>query len=109
MSEKERYLIVYEQAGQGCDHTIGCGVRIERFIGWWSEVLPHAEQEVWDMSTDEQKITSARIYRDPPACTLDVALIRAKALAMKGGQKQTEDRERAEYERLRRKFEGGQP
>src|SRR5574338_52351 len=77
MSEKERYLIVYEQAGQGCDHTIGCGVRIERFIGWWSEVLPHAEQEVWDMSTDEQKITSARIYRDPPACTLDVALTRA--------------------------------
>lgn len=106
MSEKEHYTIVYRQAGEGCDHTIGCGVRIERFTGWWSEVLPHAEQEVADMSTDEQTIVSAEIYRGPPAVSLDVALIRAKALAMRGAQKQTEERERAEYERLRRKFEG---
>lgn len=106
MSEKEQYTIVYRQAGEGCDYTIGCGVRVEQLTGWWSAVLQHAEQQVWDMSTDEQTIVSAEIYKGPPMARLDVALIRAKALAMRGSQVQTEARERAEYERLRRKFEG---
>jgi hypothetical protein len=26
------YLIVYKQKGEGCDYTIGCGIRIERIV-----------------------------------------------------------------------------
>ncbi len=107
-----KYLVIYEQFGEGCDHTIGCGIKVEIFDSskmWWSNLLPHVEATVADLSHPTQTIKSASVYKfeHGPVWSADVALIRAKALAMRDANMADETRERVEYERLRKKYGGG--
>jgi hypothetical protein len=106
-----KYLIVLHQVGDGCDHTIGCGTRVEVFTApSRAAAIVHSEDLVRELTSPDQTIADATVYAidDSITTALDVATIRARALAMRAAER-GEDDERREYERLRRKYETPRP
>lgn len=95
-----QYTLIIWQREEGCDYTIGCGVRIEEFSAIDRDM---AEQKARDFMRDmvhrECHIKRARLLPAEYARDIDVTSINARA-----DKDNEEERERREYERLREKF-----
>ena len=129
----KRYLLIREQAGEGCDYTIGCGLDWtivegesleavveelrQRATATADEYADFEEARGYDVKDHEMPwfdeygehtIGSARLYEIGDAVELHVdewqGQWKAAEEAAEEGAKQ--DIERAEYERLRAKFGG---
>lgn len=126
-----KYYLFRRQSGQGCDYTIGCGLSLERLSAKTKE---EAIEEVIDLPDDWQEIEDEDELHDilcdtglsdaDPAgfrpmsevTLLEVAsetdllpILRAKlaevnALKEKRAAQRQEEAERAQYEKLRKKF-----
>ena len=72
-----KYLVVFEQAGEGCDYTIGCGTHVDIIhasnmdaafreamedIGWY-DYLEHPEDYEEDPWGYENHMESVKVYR----------------------------------------------
>lgn len=116
------YQVIIEQEGDGCDYTIGCGTRVLEFErnATPNEVLAEVQQALLGeknrLHGDLEDI--AHHLRDGEIRTiqvtqvvgqLDLKLVRAELRKVDAAARRqaAEAAERAEYERLRRKFEGG--
>lgn len=100
-----QWLLVMHQEN-GCDYMIACGTRVEEFTCASMETaIVHAEKRVGDLSHRECTIAWARLYfvKASDVVNIDVASVREKAMTVQEIMER-EDDERAEYERLRRKF-----
>ena len=106
------YLVVFRQHG-GCDYTIGCGIAVQHVS---ADDLQGACAQVTEQLCDLEgtsdetasSIVEVDIYeRSAGFSKLDPASWRAARASKRAEAEkaQREDKERAEYERLRKKFE----
>lgn len=107
-----KFLLVLEQPG-GCDYTIGCGTAI-KIIEAKSEaevmenIFPYLAKNYGDPSDGyiDEAIEEATLYRVAGTIKVDLEKYRMeyqRQIAKETRQK-TEARERAELERLKRKY-----
>lgn len=106
-----KFLLIRQQDEEGCDYTIGCGTAVEEveFDSWGAaEVALRADALAYgDRYRLDSRVTSARLVRVDDVQDLDVARWRAEREArdQEAIDRQVQERERAEYERLRAKYE----
>lgn len=105
----KKFYAYFEGKGHGCDYTIGCNLRVEQYDAKdVQEVVDIITEEI-EESPDyaEERIEQVTIIEAASETTLDIfdltSNIREKQLAEE--QLKKEDEERAEYERLKKKFE----
>ena len=116
------FLVVERQAADGCDHSIGCGLKVygiqaksitevkqswidkEILCDGPAEIEGHLEGRLGDKS--EFKRESIQIYGISSIVSLDLKALKNE-IREKYLKKESEDekKEREEYERLKKKFE----
>ena len=106
-----RFLICKKQSGEGCDYTIGCGMRFD-----WIEadsVDAAIEKTVWPDGHEEENalegemaLTDILIIPAEHVITIPVSAMGASYRAAKRDkmQREREAAERAELERLQAKY-----
>jgi hypothetical protein len=111
-----RYLIAEQQEGEGCDYTIGCGMRFyfEDFDGPLDEAVKHFTTKIAYPDGEEEGLAIdgdnalAEVWIVPAdgAVALDLAAIREadKKMRAEAKKREKEASEKAEFERLRQKF-----
>ena len=106
-----KYLVIYTQDGEGCDYSIGCGVLIEEIE---AVDLDDAEQQIrvslfdsGGMEHSECRMKSVLFVQANLLSTFDVARWReaSEAADCQKEQHAIEQAERAEFARLKRKFQ----
>jgi len=103
-----KYML-YAQAGEGCDYTIACGKEVYMLS---SSSIEEAKKETEkfikeNFSSDEHRLKKAIIYEVTKKVILDIESI-YKVITAKIIEKSLDEiveKERMEYERLKRKFE----
>mgnify|MGYP003418196886 CR=1 FL=1 len=108
-----KYGLVFEQQGDGCDHTIACGTRfeiIEASDDAHAERLAckrmHEDDGSWlrDGETVIESLTLVRIVTELPVAQWAAGFQAAEREMARASDNASE---RAQYERLHRKFGGG--
>jgi hypothetical protein len=111
-----RYLIAKKQDGEGCDYTIGCGMHFifDDFDGPMYEAVKHFTRKIAYPEGEEEGLAIdgdnalAEVWIVPAdgAVALDLAAIRKadKAVRAAAKKREIETTEKAEFERLNRKF-----
>lgn len=121
---KMRFLLIEEQAN-GCDYTIGCGVRLtylnvenaqdaaKQAIQKIAGDGTHSNPGCWPTGPDDRHdylIDKARILAITAeldlAPALDAIMVERAQEAIRQDAKSEDEQERAEFERLKKKFEG---
>jgi len=103
------FYVYYEGRGYGCDYTIGCNLRVEVINAESAEeVWAQVKEEVEESPTyAEERIESVTVIEAAGVTKLDIEDltrdIREQQEQDKKAKKEAE--ERAEYERLKKKFE----
>ena len=106
-----KYMAIYKQKGEGCDYTIGCGTRAEEFDAVdLTAAIVHARSAAFSddgMDHDECEIDSIHVVAMDNVVTVDCDQARSDRddLANASAAGARFFAERAEYERLRKKFE----
>lgn len=109
-----KYLVIQTQTGEGCDYTIGCGTRADIIeaesleIAQQMVLFPNgvSEKAVIFEDRDGVYIKSIRIVPEGNWHEIDVeGLRRIKFEEESKAKSAVVDAERAEYERLKQKFE----
>lgn len=103
-----KYML-YAQAGEGCDYTIACGKEVYMLS---SSSIEEAKKETEKFikehfSSDEHRLKKAVLYEVTKDVILDTESI-YKAIDNEAEEKSKDEiaeKERMEYERLKRKFE----
>lgn len=101
--------ILYAQAGEGCDYTIACGKEVYVLN---ASSMDEAKKETGvfikeNFSSDERRLHKAILYEVTNEVTLDIESI-YKVITAEAKEKSLDElneKERMEYERLKRKFE----
>lgn len=103
-----KYKAYLKQEDEGCDYTIGCAQTV---IDIEATSMEEAKQKLTDTiieeySYDEGILDSAELYECNKVFVLPVGEIYAKKEQLKQWeeQRQQEESERREYERLKQKF-----
>jgi hypothetical protein len=103
-----KYML-YAQAGEGCDYTIACGKEVYMLS---SSSIEEAKKETEkfikeNFSSDEHRLKKAILYEVTKEVILDIESIYKviTAKAIEKALEETAEKERMEYERLKRKFE----
>lgn len=108
-----KFLVIQTQTGQGCDYTIGCGTRADIMEADSLEIVQQMvlfpngidEKAVVFEDGDGDYIKSIRIVKEGNWHEIDVeGLRRIKAEESEKSHAAAEDSERAEYERLKKKY-----
>ncbi len=108
-----KYLVIQTQSREGCDYTIGCGTRADIIeaesleIAQQMVLFPNgvSEKAVIFDDGDGDYIKSIRIVAEGDWYEIDVeGLRRIKAAEDAKAKTAVVDAERAEYDRLKRKF-----
>lgn len=105
-----KYLAVTRQNG-GCDYTIGCGINVELFD---AESLANAKVKMiigLDGDTDEtvesiKSITIHEVIGEPVKIYPSDWEPARRARMQAAKQAEADKRDQAEYDRLKKKFEG---
>jgi len=105
-----RYQLVMNDEDLGCGHTIHCGTKVIEFDAPDDEAAQaRVRQELEDHDMD--RIAAVDLYRIPPESVVPFNLeaVQEEVAQAKAAAKvaQQEAKERAEYERLKRKFQQG--
>lgn len=91
------FAFIMSEVGEGCDYTIGCGTRVILIeAGDVEEAEEHARAIVPDYFDGEERV--------PKRLLLTEVLKDIDPDSIKLGENEEDDPERAEYERLRKKF-----
>lgn len=110
-----KFYLHCKQAGEGCDYMIGCGQKLSALRAQTLEAAVHEAIEVivedgglGDEHWNERVLDEALIFA-APAHTVDLSALRAEAGAAAEAKARDVElaRERAEFERLSKKFGGG--
>lgn len=97
------YKAILIQAGEGCDHTIGCGQNLINVPGENSnEAMKNLKEHILENYTDERSLESAILLLVKRTVTLDVNWLYNEADKEKVKSKDQDELE--EYERLHKKF-----
>jgi hypothetical protein len=98
----------YLNQGQGCDYTIGCGLRVIDII---ANSMDEAKQKLAqtiaeDYSYDEGRLEKAELFEVEQVFVMDVKAIYQKVTDDRNAKKQREkdEKEKQEFERLKSKF-----
>lgn len=100
------FYLFMKQEGEGCDYTIGCGRQLAQLEAETLEDAIAMAVETYAIDdTGEQELEEAVIF-GAPVHTFDLpAMKHAQRVAKREQAKsESDDRERAEFERLRKKF-----
>jgi hypothetical protein len=116
------FLVIVEQAGEGCDYSIGCGKTVSEYSGEsleevrknvLNEYLYGEEGEIneWNSPKGERALSTItiveaagpRVVLDMPAI-FEIAMEKAKKTKAEKAAAAREKAEKAEYERLKKKF-----
>ena len=103
------YIVHLYQSG-GCDYTIGCGTVVCALeADTYTEALEEVE-DLFDEEYDLTLISSATIYEVKSQGSFDVDGLRARKRAERKAEiaQAREAKERADYERLKSRYEGGE-
>jgi hypothetical protein len=102
------YKAYLQQEGEGCDYTIGCGLRVIDITANSMEEAKHklAETIATEYSYDEGMLYAAELYEVEQVFSMDVKAIYQKVVDDRNAEKQREKdaKEKAEFERLKSKF-----
>lgn len=109
---------LYEEQEGGCDYTIGCGRRLRKITGvdsfqeaviqaCRSTLSKHGDVEEMITVTGEFAVSKAVVFAVTGEMEIDLDAIRRECelLAKQVSASKTEQAERAEFERLKSKFE----
>lgn len=104
-----KFAVHVRQAADGCDYSIGCGVAVSIIDAASPEAVLALVTEEWRPLLDpdrEQEISTIDIYEVVGRQQVDIAAVHAEIRAAKAAARAaaSEQAERAEYERLSRKF-----
>lgn len=98
-----KYVVIIEQAGDGCDHTIGCGVMVDRIeASSDADAARKVGEIVIGMESEEVKIAHARFFPASSEKRVDLAVYRRVASEARAANE--EQRELAELARLQAKY-----
>jgi hypothetical protein len=101
------FIAVLTQAGEGCDYTIGCGIKV---IDLESENFNDAMEELTSLIQEEYtgdiSLSSAILYKVESKENMNLSEIYSKKEEAQNLRKDSEleSKEREEYERLSKKF-----
>lgn len=102
------YKAYLNQNNEGCDYTIGCGKTVIDIKASSMEEAKKklAEKIVEENSDDETLLQSAEIYEIEQVFRMDVISIyqEAKRLRDEERDRETSEKEKKEFERLKAKF-----
>lgn len=103
------FFVYYKGRGYGCDYTIGCNLCVEkRAADSIEEVIEEITEEI-EESPDysEERIESITIIEVAQERKLDIESITSNIRQQQLAQEKAEEeaRERAELERLKKKYE----
>lgn len=113
-----RFIAILKQTDRGCDYTIGCGLNVTDLGEHEDEkaalvalLASFNETSFYDyhLAPDaERRLESIKIYEVASSHTLDLDRLRQaeETRRVAASEAAREARDRAEYERLRRKFGG---
>jgi len=109
-----RFIAIYYQKS-GCDHTIGCGVKVDRFAASKldaavlnvAEALAKTGDDAEFSDEEVKSIHKVDVYEIAAHVSLgpDVWTFARRAAQEKAAQEKAEAKERAELDRLKRKYE----
>lgn len=106
-----RYLIIlFQSKGSGCDHTTGCGVRIEVLAAPnLDDACREAEELIVDPESGyyDDRVAACEVYEVSGYCALDLHAILARKAAEDEAERIAEavEEEQAELARLKAKYE----
>jgi hypothetical protein len=111
-TEPVKYLLIRKQRGEGCDYTIGCGTAINSLgAATAADALTEAKQllfgddpEHYDVKHDEHRLRNATIVQVVQAVPLDAWYAELEGLAAARVAREQDARDRADLERLSKKF-----
>lgn len=105
---KDKYLLILKQEGQGCDDNIDCGTKVVPVKGiYFSDAIECARMEIRDNYLDDETgLCSATLVEVLQARRIDLDAIRKEASAEQEADlaADQERAERAEFERLKKKY-----
>jgi hypothetical protein len=104
---KKLYLVLMEEDGIGCDYTIGCGKQWE-YKEFSSNIVEAQEQALeWAIDWYGGRISYLWLVDEDDVYEADVIDYKAREEAKKQSKKlkDRENEERAELERLKKKYE----
>lgn len=115
-----RYFL-YEEQGEGCDYTIGCGRRLREIPGVqsladaWKKVVSEEineetgllDDQIYVETRGERAVRLAMIFEVTNSLDINLVLLESEREYKRRQREQDFDtiREKAEYERLKKKFE----
>jgi hypothetical protein len=103
------YWLLIRQEGTGCDYSIACGEKFIQLKAQNEEDALAEAAKTWEYygGDRENKIESIKILEVQKEIDLDIdgLVSKAKEAERKCQEKQKEAQEKAEYERLKKKFE----
>lgn len=115
-----KYIAVLKQAGEGCGYTIGCGLSVEElgehpnavdaftgYVGRDDGFASFYERHLKDRA--EWRLQSFTIYEVAAVSSVDLAALKTgeEQRRADAAKQKADAKERAEYERLAKKY-GGQ-
>ncbi len=103
-----RYLIVMNQDG-GCDYTIGCGCAVTTFTADPEKLSDRIEEVIDDFNgfcDSESRVDSVEVYEVVGDIAFNINAVHQRRAAEAKAKKQAviEKQERAEFERLGKKY-----
>ena len=103
-----KYKAYLQQTGEGCDYTIGCGKRV---INIEADSMEEAKQKLTseileNYGHDESMIDNAELYEINKVFQMPIGAIYDKRDDLKAQetQKQINEADRKDFERLKQKF-----
>ncbi len=103
------FYVYYEGRGEGCDYTIGCNLNVEIVKAKNVEEVVKKITDEWDecgFNYVESRYAAVTIIEAPSTTDVDINgyIVEAKAKAAERIRLKEEDKEKAEFERLKKKF-----
>ena len=106
-----RYIVILDGRGEGCDYTIGCNVKvIEVQAPSDAKAVDQVEKHLQDFGKHygEECVEKARIFRIPfeSSVPFNLERLRQASHQLENIHQEAEqiNKERVEYERLKRKY-----
>lgn len=106
----ERYFLVLVQSADGCDYSIGCGTRVVPLISVTRGMaIVEAEEYVANedhgfLSSKDHELASALVASVEHYVPIDALTLNARSERRRREEAASEAKERAELERLQRKY-----
>lgn len=109
----KEYALIRFGAGEGCDYTIGCNIAVDRFSVTGPkyaeekarELLMPDEPEYFNGNTENGYLSSAILVKVVSEIDVEEEIYdRCRELTEAREAAEANDTERAEYERLKKKF-----